>query len=390
MEKVKDECYLTVGASYSFGKRALVVHKSIIEKHGCVQLLETGPKTIEIMPTYKCNQYCHFCSYYSHVISKGVYKNDEEQYKNRTLELLDEFKKGGDVKGIYISGGGEPTCVKKSYLVEIINKASSFAHICLQTNGSNLSMLDSKNLDKVNIISVSIIAHNEKLYRNMVDINSNLFEKIDSSIRRIIKIKKTNEIKSEINAKIIISNRNYLKLVEMYDYCQKLGFDNISVREVNEYDYGEHERANYLLTNVQKEELLMFSSHESQILRDFVAKIQSNVYIEPDVSNMKCFNVLEGHFANIDPEGNVSIGNPEIGKKDLYIGNIFDSKWKDIWRSPKHKAVIGYLNDKCLKGECDKDRCRHMQANMAIHALEENPCDSIYDDIDYEDFIPQL
>ena len=77
-----------------------------------------------------------------------------------------------------------------------------------------------------------------------------------------------------------------------------------------------------------------------------------------------CYNATDGHFACVDAEGEVYLGNPQIGDRRYSIGNILASSWHDIWRSPRHLEVISLMDALQQSAQCRLSACRHVRANI--------------------------
>lgn len=404
--KILPEGVLTFGLSqnqdkdlYMFERRGVIARKTK-EKLGLREdEALPSPWTVEIEPTIICNARCHFCSYEA-MLSAHREKIIDLKLRNASaaqnwlpeetiLDLLKDLKEGGTTRGILWSGGGEP--LLWPHIIEASTLASEFADISLQTNGINLDIFSrrAEDLKLLRLISISVVAHDKKLHQEVEVVNS--FERVTENVREVLRRKKENGLNITCSAKIIVSQRNYTYLPEIVSYWRDVvGVDGIGIRLVQDYNYGgTGPREDSLeLTSSQKNRLVKIiyeKAHNDKLLSQF-ARVISMQKTKP-LTTTRCFSAIDGHFACIDPTGEVFLGNPEIGNQQFSIGNILKNSWKEIWNKPRHREIAQLMDHMQIQGTCDNYLCRHVRANYGVDQYlagqaDANPQESIKDDLD--------
>lgn len=363
---------------YAFEKRAILARK--YKERLLLQENEPlpSPWTLEIEPTIICNSRCHFCSYevmlenHRQDLLNNNHNSDshiENWLPNKNVfELLDDVKKVGTTKGILFSGGGEPLLWPS--IVDASKIASEFADVSIQTNGINLDVFSKRleDLRSLRLVSVSVLADNKELNKEIARVDN--FTRVVENVKELMARKNENRLKITCTAKILVGQRNYQFLPRIIDFWKnKINVDGIGVRLVQDYNYGGigPRDESVELTNDQKNELvnIIYKDYSNdQFLMNFAQSITfNNMRL---IRTTKCFNATDGHFACVDPMGDVYLGNPEIGDERFSIGNLIEQKWSEIWNSERHKNVLT-LMDKTEKNEmCPNSLCRHVRANSGI------------------------
>lgn len=373
---------LTYGSSkdfgtdtYDFGARAVWVRKTK-ERLGLQEKEPLpSPWTVEFEPTLICNARCHFCSYEAMLSAHrerirkekkaGEVKTPNGLPKDRVMGVLKELKEAGTTMGTFWSGGGEP--LLWPYILDSVMEASTFSDVAIQTNGINLDKFTEKEeyLRAIRLLSVSVVGHNRELHKVVMGVNS--FDMVTHNLEKIMAMRDRFGINIAINSKILVSKLNFKFLPDIVrHYRDELGADIIGIRLVQDYNYGgEGPREESLeLSREEKQELInliLDNYPNDKTLSDF-ARVLALQMRAPRITS-SCFNAIDGHFACIDPSGNVFLGNPEIGDRRFNIGNILEMSWRDIWKSERHINVANLMNQLQVRGECQNRLCRHVRAN---------------------------
>jgi MoaA/NifB/PqqE/SkfB family radical SAM enzyme len=362
--------------TYDFGSRAAAVTslKSGLRLPEMTPL--PSPWTLEIEPTLLCNARCHFCSYENSIRefhqrqrALPVIQRGRGLAWERVKHLLEEIRACGTTRGIFWSGGGEP--LMWPHLADAIVTSSEFADVSLQTNGITLDRLLTGPcaLGSLSVLSVSVYSDLREQHKQIAGVDS--FERVSRNIRDAVAMRDLHDWNLTIGAKILVDRINYGRLPEIIRYYRTLGADSVALREVQGANHGEAgEKRDLGLRDDERREVgRKASERNADPALLFFAQALSGTHgaISP---TRHCYNATDGHFACVDAEGEVYLGNPEIGDRQYSIGNILASSWRDIWRSGRHLEVIKLMDALQKSAQCRLSVCRHVRANIgAEHAL---------------------
>jgi molybdenum cofactor biosynthesis enzyme MoaA len=362
--------------SYDFGPRAAAVTSL---KSG-LRLPEMNPLpspwTLEIEPTLLCNARCHFCSY------EDLIRDFRERQRalpvlqrtrglswERVRHLLEEIRSCGTTRGIFWSGGGEP--LLWPHLTDAILASSGFADVSLQTNAITLDrlMTGPRALGNLSVLSVSVYSDQRDQHRQIAGVDS--FERVSRNIRDAAIMRDRHGWNLIIDAKILVGQINYRRLPQIIRYYRALGTDSVALREVQGTGHGEagQERSIGLPDDQRQEVCRQASAPNADPALPLFARVLTATHT-PITPTRHCYNATDGPFACVDAEGEVYLGNPEIGDRRYSIGNILTSPWPDIWPSARHLEVISLMDTLQQSAQCRLSVCRHVRANIgAEHAL---------------------
>jgi len=339
-----------------------------------------GPRSIGINPTPVCDRNCVFCSSRQRNrinIRKGI-----EITKDKLDALFQSFV-NLQGKGCVLVGGGEPLLACDGKIDEVISKYD-LRYGC-NTNGVNLyKFINPSIMKRFAWISVSIIAHNRLLYNKVAGLGllNKQFDILHNNLKRCLELKGRKF--PYFSAKIMICRENYLFVGKIYNYIKELGFKDIALRCVNNFEL-EKKYKDYQfkpqdveLSFQQKEKLGKILEHETDLSKAIIDNIVNNIgkkqkdnfdkfFVYPSV----CWNIVLGLIVNIDTDGEVYLCNPRLGMKEASVGNINHTKFDKVWQSKRHIKVVRqtYLN---FDKKCYLSKCRHYRVNQAIELFLEN------------------
>ena len=277
-----------------------------------------GPISVEIHPTNRCNFSCKWCE----PNLFGRIDKNQEMSRERLLSLVDELKMC-DVRGVLISGGGEP--LLHSNITEFIDKCFDVGiSIGIFTNGSLISDKNIPSLLKCDFVRISFDAGWEKHYNELHGCLK--FKNVIKNLKNLIKIRNENALffKTTIGTSYVISNEN-CSTSEIEDYISLMnliGVDYAQLRQV---------RGKNL---VSQEQLKLIKEHIFSRYRKSKTKIIYNphyntAYDMPERTYDNC------HMTNfqvvIAPNGDMYPCYGFIHRQDKCMGNIknnFCNEWK--------------------------------------------------------------
>lgn len=281
------------------------------------------PLFLGIKITNNCNMNCEHC-----FVDKAKNKIDLNMG-----DVSDIIKKLGNKKPyrIYLTGG-EPFLNKD--LIDIIKYIKkNEIKISIHTNGTLIDEKIAKKiceiLEKDDYLQISMDGYDEETYFKARG-NKN-FKKVVEGIKNLVK----NKIKTKIN--VVVTNVNINYIDKIYNFVNELGVSEVSFSPlINTKDnlnifLPNDDEILYNFSNVLK---LYYENNGIKIVQDPIAVPWGSKLLKKYFSNTNFVCPAARTTLEIDQNGNV-YPCPYLHNEDFYMGNIFKSKYKDIWQSKK-------------------------------------------------------
>lgn len=311
------------------------------------------PFSVELHPTSYCNYNCYHCSYQNRR-AKHLVVNET------TIDVLVNDIINMGVKGVYWSGGGEPTTIKNfsKYIEKIAN---SEAEQALITNGILLNDQLISQLVRFNYVAVSFQASKSETYKKITGYNTK--DKLYHNIKTLRSILK----KTLLGARCVINKYNYREIVQIYNDAKELGFDYIIFIPAIDYEERGSVELNEEEKNHLKEEIKNMSEYLDDSFTNLMGIVNCRIsyYKKDTICGFPCYtnNIKATAFVNYD--GGIWLCQPHIGDPKYSIGNIYKSSLSKIWNSERHAKVIKLLDNEHKAGNCKN--CRSLSYNRVIH-----------------------
>lgn len=187
---------------------------------------KAGPVKLQLNPTNRCNIKCKFCWLRDFDSTAANYEEIEPQ---RYLEIIEEASNIG-VKSVELTGGGEPLCRKD--ILDIMRKIKKHGlYGELITNGILFTLDAIKEIvdigwDRIVFSLDAPDAETNDYLRGM----KSAFEKTIDAIKLLGSLKKEmNKDKPEICIHMVLCNKNYDKIAEMFEFAHYLGCNNLFI-----------------------------------------------------------------------------------------------------------------------------------------------------------------
>ena len=319
--------------------------------------LISSPISAELHWTSNCNYDCIHCSYGSRRETTNYLR--EEVIGNLLNDLI-EMK----CEAVYMSGGGEPTVIKKwaDYAEKLITHN---IEVALITNGVAINEKHIDIVRKMNYIAVSVYSMREDRYKEITQSKSFL-QQIKSISSDVI-----------VGARCVINKINYDELYEIYSTAIASGFDYIIFIPVIDYEGRgvilEKQWIESVKNDINKR-IAKFDHNRTNVkslLKRKVSHYAVNNYCNDMSHKCESIHIASCVFFNYD--GGVYLCQPDIGNKNFEIGNLNNDRFINIWNSQKHKQVIDVLDNRWANSNCKN--CRSIAFNKAIYAHQECPVD---------------
>jgi nucleoside-diphosphate-sugar epimerase/MoaA/NifB/PqqE/SkfB family radical SAM enzyme len=373
------------------------------------------PHTFEFAPTAGCNFACPHCSYdvrnseaihlktdlqthqsqanLSEEVANTLLEDfihlaerQDKQTENPLWSAIDRSRHKFPGPGIFIAGWGEPTAVP--WLKRFIKYAGEYFPVSLCTNGSlleNAGILNPDVLKHIDLLLWSLYAPDEYSFRNAAmsgaiggKRNNNFFQKTDRNIHNLIQQIHDNKLHSKLAIKILLSRDNYALIQDLYTYAKSFQPDRLVVRLANNFEPGQDAE----LTPYDKHTLTRLIEHMPNLTSQHPLRKFASIFLNPDKNYQplwakQCYHLTEGHFAMVDPNGDIHLSVVSDGKPKRSIGNINKNSWSDIWTGNQHKRAVAIANWEYQKHVCGATTgmCRHAEASYARQEFIDKPED---------------
>jgi radical SAM protein with 4Fe4S-binding SPASM domain len=319
------------------------------------------PVSVEFHWTSNCNYDCVHCSY-------GSRRKTKDFLDVNTIEsLVDDLIDIG-CKAVYLSGGGEPTIVKgwDQFSNKLIDHG---IEVALITNGVAIKEKHLSAVRRMNYIAVSVYSTIRERYKKITE--SNFFEG-QFSLPLSLKAESTKTI---VGARCVLNDINFDEVYLIYKEAIRSGFDYIIFIPAVDYEGRGVVLGNDdvdVVRNIILDKMELFDLDRTNIrslINRGVEHYEKNDYrlsLPSPVSGCRAIQIRSGAFVNYD--GGVYLCQPDIGNKELEIGNLREQTFKEMWNSKRHQEVIHLLDSRYDEGSCKN--CRSIAFSQALYEEE--------------------
>jgi MoaA/NifB/PqqE/SkfB family radical SAM enzyme len=167
-----------------------------------------GPITVEFHPSTRCNHACPGCTFNTGNLTDDKRFNFDMDLLDNLIEDLDEL----EVRGIDISGGGEPLCHPE--IATIITKFARKFDVGLVTNGGLLNAEKHHDaiLDNCVWCRVSVDAGSQQVYNDMHGPHVN-FNDIVEKITKLGEAKLRKNSKTTLGVSFLLTPTNFMDVL---------------------------------------------------------------------------------------------------------------------------------------------------------------------------------
>ena len=296
------------------------------------------PRMLSVWLSQVCNLRCPHCLFKEYNKEAGKFIDAE-----KFIDFIKEIDKLG-IEGIELSGGGEPALHPDCYYIASYIKSRGIK-VGMLTNGTRL---DNKAiLDNFAYIRVSLDACDKETFNKIKQpVNDNVFEEVIENINSLVRDRKSK--RPYIGVKVLVSKLNYKTLPNMISFVKSLKVDYLQFK-------GSH-NTEFDLDQSEAKEVDNKLDTYKDLLKNSIEDFYITGRVSRTYSSLKCFTAPT--HAVIDSKGNMYICCFFEGR-DLCIGNIFKSRFLDIWGKERHLKLM----DSIKPEECNKYICRWIDYN---------------------------
>lgn len=282
-----------------------------------------------------------------------VYSSIKEVVKENYVGPLFDIRVAEDhsyvANGFVVSnsGGGEPTLHPDCFdIIEYAHKKG--LKVGLLTNGCKFNFDKMMNLSYVRF---GIDSTTSKQFNHIKGGTNNRFDILLYNIKKLLSFRKDNEF-PYIGMKFMINQQNYTCIDSMVSLSFSMGVDYCHFK-------GTHSDK-YKLTDLQ---ILGVNSKIAKNKETFPNFVFGSV--SKCIATTKCF--MAPIHAVVTPDGNI-LNCCYFYSNDKIIGNAFDTNFKDIWFSDRHKSILSSIP----VADCSKVDCRFSYYNTEMKLVVEN------------------
>ena len=326
------------------------LQRNELEKH-----CKLPPYSVELHLTSTCNYNCYHCSYANRRKSATYLEEDIID------GIIDNLTSSIRPKGVYFSGGGEPTTLKNwdRYISRLTDNG---IEVSLITNGSLLKQQHLPTLSKLNYIAISIYSSNNDTANKITGTKN---KKQSFTLPKEIK---NHSEKIVVGARCVINKFNYTEITDTYQKAVASGYDYVIF--IPEVDY---EKRGLSLSMEQIDEMIEKTSTCSidNKKTNLASLVKNKFHFYPQAYDKEIFNSIDCQAirlrtnAFINYDGGIYLCQPHIGNQKYCIGNLHEKRLDAIWNSKKHKEVINSLSKQWKAGLCAN--CRSIGFNKSIY-----------------------
>ncbi len=320
------------------------------------------PINAEVGIAGACNHRCIFCS----VDYMGYQPNflPKETVHERFTEM---HEKG--LKSVLFAGNGEPLLNKEA--AEIINDTKRIGiDTALSTNGVLFTKeIALECMEALSWIRFSTSAGTEDTYKRIHQGNDGDLDKVFTNIDHAVQIKHKYHLKTVLGVQIVMIPENIHEVVLLAKKVKELGVDQFSVKSFGWQPLSESKLKQEVdRTSYYENREDMIRQLEELNDEKFRAVYRLNRVSKPKEGKNYTECYAMPFHTNIDANGDVWPCCILIGVKDMCFGNIYKSKFEELWLGEQRKQVMQKLKDLKLS-ECTPE-CRLDDMNRYLHELK--------------------
>lgn len=318
------------------------------------------PVEVNLDPMAECNLNCYFC-----ITQRYLRTHREEVGEMRKLPLdymykLVDFLVEWGVKGLCISGGGEPTLHEG--LAQLIVCAKDRMDVAVVTNATYL--IDS--LLYCRWVALSVDASNGATYKAIK--GADKFNQVTGGIKRLAYCRKQTNLPVDLCFKFLIVPENQYEIYEACKLAKELGVQDFHARPVD-FERKDIEGARQLKLDTESihKQFALCHELETDDFRVYTVthKFDKSFHVKYDYE--KC--LAAPLILPILTDGNAYLCVEHKMDSEYKLGSCYPDpneilKW---WGSDKHRQMI-----KSISPQRDCSRCIYCEYNKQIEAIKQD------------------
>tara|TARA_Y100000310_G_scaffold79271_2_gene75948 strand:+ start:261 stop:1370 length:1110 start_codon:yes stop_codon:yes gene_type:complete len=318
------------------------------------------PVECNLDPVAECNLDCYFC-----ITQRYLRTHREEVGKMRMLPTkymikLVNFLAHWGVRGLCISGGGEPTIHKG--LAEVILHAKDKMDVAVVTNATLITDELAEALMECRWVALSIDSADKETYKTIKGVD--LFSKIIYNIAKLVYFKKKTNLPVDLCFKFLVLPENQNQIYKACQLAKELGVQDFHARPVD-FERNDIKGHKQLSINMKEVEGQFTKCHELESSKfkvyTVMHKFDSKFHVKHDFE--KC--LASPLVIPILQDGNAYLCVDKKMERKFKLGYCYpdSSKILSWWSSNKHRKAIKNVD----VAQCS--RCTWSQYNRQIEEV---------------------
>jgi MoaA/NifB/PqqE/SkfB family radical SAM enzyme len=327
-----------------------------------------APITIDMALTRACNYGCHFCY-------AMLQENDRQVITKKVIyDFLDDCAEIG-VKGISLVSDGEST-ISPVFVDTIIRGSQLGLSMAAGTNGF---VLNKRKLEEIlphmTYLRVNISAGERERYAEIMGVKEHWFDRICENIRDMVEIKRRGGLNVTIGLQMVLMPQYADQILPLARLGKELRPDYLVIKHCSDdedgtlgVDYGAYEA---IYDRLREAEAL--SDDEYKVVVKW-SKIQDG----DRRSYQRCYG--PPFMIQLSGSGLVAPCGMLFNEryKKFHVGNICETRFKDIWASDQYWEVMNYLagpefnaqtmcGTLCLQHKVNQTLDAHLKGRHILH-----------------------
>ena len=295
-----------------------------------------APITIDMALTRACNYSCGFCY--------AMFQENDRKIINKKVifDFLEDCAEIG-VKGISFVSDGEST------ISPVFTDACKYGHELglSMAVGTNAFVLTKNRLEDVmpylTYLRVNFSAGEKKRYAEIMGVKESSYDRVCQNIRDMVEIKKKNNLKVTIGMQMVLMPEDADQIIPLAKLGKELRPDYAIIKHCSDNEdgglgvlYEEYEKLYPLLKEAES-----YSDETYKcVIKWSKIKDQGN----NKRSYQRCYGAP--FMLQLSGSGLVAPCGGLFNEKykKFHIGNICETRFKDIWNSDRYWEVMNYLS----------------------------------------------
>lgn len=292
-----------------------------------------APITIDMALTRACNFACHYCY-------AMLQENDRKVINQRVIyDFLEDCAEIG-VKGISLVSDGEST-ISPVFVDTVVRGGELGLSMACGTNGF---VFNQRKLEEIlphmTYLRINISAGERQRYAEIMGVKEHWFDRVCENIRHMVAIKKRLNLKVTIGLQMVLMPEYADQILPLARLGKELRPDYLVIKHCSDdedgtlgVDYGGYERLFELL-------------HQAEAMSDDEYKVVvkwSKIRSGDKRAYQRCYG--PPFMIQLSGSGLVAPCGMLFNEryKKFHIGNICETRFRDIWASDQYWEVMNYL-----------------------------------------------